>query len=51
MKIVNTQLRLPETLRAEITAAAAANRRSMNAEIVMRLEASIAAQELQGVAA
>lgn len=41
-----TQLRCPESLRAAIVAAALANRRSMNAEILTRLEASFA-QEAQ----
>lgn len=47
MRTVNTQLRWPAKLRDQITAAAAANRRSMNSEILARLEASIeAAQDL-----
>lgn len=36
-----TQLRWPDGLRAAIVEAARANRRSMNAEIIQRLEASI----------
>lgn len=43
MKDVQTQLRWPVAIRAQITAAAQANRRSMNAEIVARLEASLRA--------
>jgi hypothetical protein len=37
-----TQLRWPEGLRAAVVAAAAANRRSMNSEILARLENSFA---------
>ena len=48
MKTVNTQLRWPAALRDQITAAASRNRRSMNAEILSRLEASL---DLDGKAA
>jgi hypothetical protein len=47
-----TQLRWPESLRNEIQEAARINRRSMNAEIVSRLEASLAVEaRLEGRAA
>jgi hypothetical protein len=47
-----TQLRWPEELRAAILEAAQFNRRSMNAEIIFRLEASLASEaRLEGRAA
>ncbi|KAF0172864.1 MAG: hypothetical protein FD162_2141 [Rhodobacteraceae bacterium] len=42
-----TQLRWPESLRNAIQEAARVNRRSMNAEIILRLEATFAAQATQ----
>ena len=41
------RIRLPEALKAEVQARAAENRRSMNAEIVLRLEWSLEAEEDQ----
>lgn len=38
-----TQLRWPESLRVAVIEAARVNRRSMNAEIILRLEATLAA--------
>jgi hypothetical protein len=47
-----TQLRWPEELRGAIQEAARVNRRSMNAEIILRLEASLAVEaRLEGRAA
>lgn len=45
-----TIVRLPDGMRSQIKAAARANKRSANAEIVSRLEASfvVAGQELNG---
>jgi len=42
------RIRLPEELKATIQARAGENRRSMNAEIVRRLEWSLEAEEGQG---
>ena len=42
------RIRLPEELKAIIQARAGENRRSMNAEIVRRLEWSLEAEEAQG---
>jgi hypothetical protein len=50
MKLSSTQLRWPDGLRAAVIKAAQENRRSMNAEIVMRLEASIAAAKQERAA-
>ena len=43
-----TQLRCPESLAAAMKAAAQANRRSMNSEILARLEASLAPEPQAG---
>lgn len=43
-----TQLRWPESLRNAIQEAARVNRRSMNAEIILRLEASLASEAMAG---
>lgn len=43
-----TQLRCPESLAAAMKAAAQANDRSMNAEIVQRLKASLKAETQTG---
>jgi hypothetical protein len=41
-----TQLRWPEGLRAAVVEAARRNRRSMNAEIILRLERDLAREAL-----
>lgn len=38
---VRTQIRLPASLHKKLTAAALANRRSLNAEMLVRLEESL----------
>lgn len=43
-----TQLRWPESLRAAVMEAARVNRRSMNAEIIHRLEATFPAETQTG---
>lgn len=45
MKKVATELRWPDDMRAAVKAAAVRNRRSMNAEIVARLDASLQAEQ------
>jgi len=44
MEPKSTQLRMPPDLRERIQAAAAANRRSINAEILFRLERSLSGE-------
>lgn len=48
MAAIETKLRLPEALRAAVVAAAQKNDRSMNAEIVQRLRASLTAEAPAG---
>ncbi|WP_160119629.1 Arc family DNA-binding protein [Rhodovarius lipocyclicus] len=47
METVTTTLRLPTSLKAAIDRSAAANRRSVNSEIVVMLEAATAAEPNQ----
>lgn len=47
---VSTQLRIPDDVHAAICRAAERNRRSMNAEIVARLEASLRADDAERAA-